>query len=81
MATSKKKAVFTAESQQLEDIRVRVTSGEFRSLSEFLREAIDEKLERLRREQLRAEVERYCRVESIHDDGELIEAQAFDRDD
>lgn len=81
MAVPKCKTVFTAEPSQLERIREVVESGRYRSSSELIREAIDEKLERMRRERLAEQVADYCdRGYASEDDG-LIEAQAFGRDD
>jgi Arc/MetJ-type ribon-helix-helix transcriptional regulator len=58
-----------------------VRSGKYRSTSEFLREAIDEKLHRLQRERLTEQVERYCSEGYADEDGDLLEAQAFDPDE
>jgi Arc/MetJ-type ribon-helix-helix transcriptional regulator len=80
MAQPKRKAVFTAKPDQLEKIQSHVGAGRYRSSSEFLREAIDEKLERLRRESLAEQVARFCEaVDTTEDDG-LIASQAFDED-
>lgn len=81
MATAKRKTVFTAEPTQLEQIQQIVATGLYRSSSELIREAIDEKLERVRRDQLAAQVARYCDEGYAAEDGDLIAAQAFDRDD
>jgi Arc/MetJ-type ribon-helix-helix transcriptional regulator len=76
----KQKTVFTADPGQLTDISELVRSGRYKSTSEFLREAIDEKLQRLQRERLAAQVDRYC-SEGYADEGrDLVEAQAFDPD-
>jgi Arc/MetJ-type ribon-helix-helix transcriptional regulator len=53
-----------------------VRRGRYRTSSEFLREAIDDKLERLRRDLLAEQVARYC-VRRAADEG-LIAWQAFD---
>jgi hypothetical protein len=58
MRLAKKKAASNAEPAQLERIEALVRSGEYRSTSEFLREAIDEKLERLRRRRLEEQLAR-----------------------
>jgi Arc/MetJ-type ribon-helix-helix transcriptional regulator len=80
MATSKRKTVFTAEPAQLDRIREMVESGRYRSSSELIREAIDEKLERVRRDLLAEQVAAYCeRGYAAEDDG-LVDIQAFDRD-
>jgi len=81
MGQQKKKTVFTAETEQLEQIRAVVRSGRYRSASELLREAIDEKLERLRREGLQEQVSRYCAEGYGSEDRQLVDIQAFDPDD
>lgn len=80
MAQRKQKAVFTAEAGQLHDIEALVEGGRFKSASEFLREAIDEKLKRLRRQRLDEQVSRYCTAGHAHEDLDLISAQAFDEE-
>jgi Arc/MetJ-type ribon-helix-helix transcriptional regulator len=80
MGQTKKKAVFTAEPTQLEQIEAVVRAGKYRSASEFLREAIDEKLRRLRQERLEAQVASYCAEGYGDEDRDLVEFQAFDRD-
>lgn len=81
MAIPKRKTVFTAESEQLERIREVVESGRYRSSSELIREAIDEKLERVRRERLADQVADYCERGYADEDDGLIEIQAFARED
>lgn len=81
MATSKRKTVFNAEPAQLDRIREMVESGRYRSSSELIREAIDEKLERVQRDLLAEQVAAYCeRGHAAEDDG-LVDIQAFDRDE
>ncbi len=62
-------------------VRKVVQSGRYRSASELFREAIDEKLERLRRERLAAQVERFCDGVADEDEVDLVGAQAFDPED
>jgi Arc/MetJ-type ribon-helix-helix transcriptional regulator len=81
MSQPKEKRVFTAEPSQLEQIQVAVRSGRFQSASQFLREAINEKLEKLRRERLAEQVERYCNEGHSNENAHFIEKQAFDRDE
>ena len=81
MAIPKRKTVFTAEPEQLERIREVVESGRYRSSSELIREAIDEKLERMRRERLAEQVTDFCERGYAGEDEGLIEIQAFARDD
>jgi Arc/MetJ-type ribon-helix-helix transcriptional regulator len=75
---AKRKAVFTAEPDQLDRIQEMVRRGRYRTSSEFLREAIDEKLERLRRDLLAEQVARYCVRRYAEEDQGLIAGQAFD---
>jgi Arc/MetJ-type ribon-helix-helix transcriptional regulator len=77
---TKKKAVFTAEPEQLEQIEALVRSGRYRSASAFLREAIREKLTRLKRERLEQQVAQYCAEGHALEDDELIGLQALDED-
>ena len=80
MGERKRKAVFTAEPEQLDQIEAVVSSGRYRSTSAFLREAIREKLARLRRERLEQQVAQYCAEGDSLDDAELIGLQAIDDD-
>jgi Arc/MetJ-type ribon-helix-helix transcriptional regulator len=77
---TKKKAVFTAEPDQLDRIQEMVRRGKYRSSSEFLREAIDEKLDRLRGDLLAEQVARYCENRHAGEDEGLIPRQAFDEE-
>jgi len=76
----KKKAVFTAEPEQLDEIEAVVRSGRYRSASAFLREAIHEKLARLRQERLEQQVAQYCAEGDSRDDAELMCLQAIEDD-
>ncbi len=75
---AKKKVVFTASPEQLDQIQRAVRSGRYRSSSEFLREAIDEKLNRLRGDLLAGQVACYCERRYAQEDEGLIGGQAFD---
>lgn len=79
--SAKKKAVFTAEPEQIDQIQEMVRRGKYRSSSEFLREAIDEKLDRLRGDLLAEQVARYCRSRYADEDEGLIVRQAFDEEE
>jgi Arc/MetJ-type ribon-helix-helix transcriptional regulator len=81
MAQRKRKIVFTAEDRQLRAIQRVVRAGRYRSASELLREAIDDKLRSLSAELLAAQVETYVAGGSAAEDLDLIPAQAFDEDD
>lgn len=76
---AKQKTVFTADPEQVRRIRMVVQSRRYRSASELLREAIDEKLERLHRERLAAQVDRYCDEGLGEEDLGLVESQALGR--
>ena len=80
MAIPKRKAVFTAERAQLERIEELVKAGRYRTSSELIREAIDEKLERVRRDVLNEQVARYCDAGYAAEDPELVDVQALDSD-
>jgi Arc/MetJ-type ribon-helix-helix transcriptional regulator len=81
MANPKRKAVFTAEPAQLERIREVVETGRYRNSSQLIREAIEEKLERVRRDLLAEQVAAYCEGGYAREDEELIEIQAFAREE
>lgn len=81
MAISKRKAVFTAEPSQLERIQEIVQRGRYRSSSELIREAIDEKLERVRQDLLAEQVASYCERGYAEEGDDLVEIQAFDREE
>jgi Arc/MetJ-type ribon-helix-helix transcriptional regulator len=74
MAQRMPKAVFTPTPEQVREIRRAVQARRYRSASELLREAVDEKLERLSAEQLAAQVERYCAEGLADEDVGLIQA-------
>jgi Arc/MetJ-type ribon-helix-helix transcriptional regulator len=74
---AKKRAVVNAEAGQLERIEALVASRRYRSLSDFVREAVDEKLARIDRDLLADEVARYCAAGHAGEDDELIGAQAI----
>jgi len=78
MATSKQKAVISARKEDLDEIALLVKGGRYRTVSEFVREAVAEKLARLRRARLAEQVARYCDEVSRAEDAELIAWQAFD---
>ncbi len=73
----KQQTVFTADAEQVRQIRIVVQSRRYRGASALLREAIDEKLERLRRERLAAQLDRYCDEGLGEEDPGVVESQAF----
>lgn len=78
MAQRKRKVVFTADPSQLRRIDEHVEAGRYRTTSEFLREAIDDKLSSLHASRLGEEVARYCATDHAGEDEGLIDAQAFE---
>lgn len=69
--------MFTAEPAQIRRIEKLVDAGRYRSTSEFLREAIDRRLEELDAEALAEQVERYLRAGHAGEDADLVDAQAL----
>ncbi len=65
-----------ADDDQLAEVQTLIERGDYRTLSEFVREAIAEKLDRLRQSWLAEEVERYCEAGEEEED-DLVSAQAF----
>jgi Arc/MetJ-type ribon-helix-helix transcriptional regulator len=78
MGTTKRKTVINAEASQIERVQPLIDAGRYRTLSEFVREAMDEKLQRIERERIAEAVERYCAAGYAAEDLDLIELQAFD---
>ncbi len=78
MKTVKRKAVINAEKSQLDRVQALIESGRYRTVSEFVREAVDEKLERIEQARIAVAVERYVAAGHADEDGDLIDAQAFD---
>ena len=77
MGTTKRKTVINAEAAQIERVQPLIDAGRYRTLSEFVREAMDEKLQRIERERIAEAVERYCAAGHAVEDVELIGVQAF----
>lgn len=74
----KRRTVINADSSQVDRALAMVAAGRYRNLSDFVREAIDEKLARIERARLDDEVARYCAAGHANEDLDLIEAQAMD---
>lgn len=74
-----KRTVISAESSQLADVERLVDAGRYRTVSEFVREAMVEKLQRERDSALAEEVARYVATaaEASDDEAALIRAQAL----
>jgi Arc/MetJ-type ribon-helix-helix transcriptional regulator len=77
MATTRRKTVINAEAAQVARVQPLIEAGRYRTLSEFVREAMDEKLERIERERIAEAVERYCAAGHATEDLDLIDVQAF----
>lgn len=75
--STKMKAVVNAERQQIERIERLVQAGAYASVSAFMREAVDEKLERLRETRLAEQVGRYAVAGYGREDGDLVAVQDF----
>ena len=78
MGATKRKAVVNAEQAQLEQVQRLIDSGRYRTVSEFVREAVNEKLERIEQDRIAEAVERYVAAGHADEDGDLIDTQAFD---
>ena len=76
MPTRRLKTVFSAEPRQIERIRLLVRARRYKSPSEFLRAAIDDKLAALDRAALDQQVATYCAEGFADEDRDLLEAQA-----
>jgi Arc/MetJ-type ribon-helix-helix transcriptional regulator len=76
----RKKAVINADASAMGEVERLVAEGKYGSVSEFIREAVAEKLARLRRTRLEEQVARYA-LAATDDDEDLIAGQALPRDD
>ncbi len=72
-----KKLAFLADAAQVERIDALVRLDKYPNVSAFLRAAVDEKLRRLRRAHLNAQVARYCDEGHADEDRDLVAIQAF----
>ena len=73
-----KRTVISADSSQLADVERLVDAGRYRTVSEFMREAMVEKLQRDRDLALAEEVARYvASAEPSDDEAALISGQAL----
>ena len=80
MHQTKQKAVVNADPVHVAEVDRLIHAGRYRSLSEFVREAMAEKLVHLAQDRVAEQVERYCSVEQAEVDDDIIAAQAFDDD-
>ncbi len=75
---TKRRTVVNADAEQIERAMALVRRGRYRTLSDLIREAVDEKLARLDDALLEDEVVRYCAAGHGDEDSDLIAAQAFE---
>jgi Arc/MetJ-type ribon-helix-helix transcriptional regulator len=78
VSSPKRKAVINAEKAHLDRVRRLIEDGRYRTLSEFMREAVAEKLERIGSERVAEAVARYCAAGHADEDADLIAGQAFE---
>lgn len=74
-----KRLSFLANAGEVDAIEALVRSAKYPNASSFLRAAVDEKLRRLRRAYLNAQVARYCAEGYANEDRDLVANQAFGR--
>ena len=77
MNAAKQKAVVNADKDDLTEVEGLVARGRYRSVSQFVREAMAEKLSQLRALRLEEQVARYVTSGRASEDTDLIEHQAF----
>lgn len=75
---TKRRTVVNAEPRQIERAMALVAQGRYRTLSDFVREAVDEKLARVEDALLADEVVRYCAAGHGEEDADLIPAQSLE---
>lgn len=75
---TKRKAVISADVDDLERIEELVRARRFKTVSEFVRQAMQEKLARFAEARLAEEVARYCAEGRAAEDADLVDAQALD---
>jgi Arc/MetJ-type ribon-helix-helix transcriptional regulator len=75
---TKAKSVINVEKHQLLEIERLVRLGDYASAAEFVREAVDEKLARLREARLGEQVAGYAAAGHSEEEPDLVAAQAFD---
>jgi len=78
---ARRKAVISADQEALADVEALVEEGRYATVSEFMREAIAWNLTRIRQARLAEQVARYCESGHAEEDGDLVSAQAFPRDE
>lgn len=73
-----KRTVVKTDPAQVARVLTHVAEGRYRTVSDFVREAMDEKLARLDEALLTDEVARYCAAGHAEEDTDLIAAQALE---
>jgi Arc/MetJ-type ribon-helix-helix transcriptional regulator len=73
-----KRTVVKTDPEQVARVLTHVAEGRYRTVSDFVREAMDEKLARLDEALLTDEVARYCAAGHADEDPDLIASQAFE---
>ena len=76
---TKRRTVVNAEPEQIDRAQALVAEGRYRTLSDFVREAMAEKLARVEDARLADEVTRYCATGHAEEDADLIAAQVLER--
>jgi Arc/MetJ-type ribon-helix-helix transcriptional regulator len=77
VAATKRKTVISADREHLGAVEALVREGRYPTVSHFVRDAVSEKLARLREERLAEQVSRYCDAGTSGEDDELVTWQAF----
>lgn len=79
---SRKKAVISADPAALADVEALVREGKYATVSEFVREAMADRLTRIREARIAEQVARYCAGGgNVEDDDSPIAGQAFPGDE
>ena len=73
----RQKAVVSTDAAAMAEVERLVRENRYASVSEFVREAIAEKLVRLKRERLEEQVARYGQEAGTDEDDDLVASQAF----
>jgi Arc/MetJ-type ribon-helix-helix transcriptional regulator len=73
----RKRAVISADANALAEVEHLVRRGRYATVSEFVRAAVAEKLERERAQRLADQVAEYVRAGHADEDLDLVEAQAI----
>jgi Arc/MetJ-type ribon-helix-helix transcriptional regulator len=75
----KRRTVVNADAAQLADVEALVERGLYGSVSEFVRQAMADKLAQLRQGRLAEAVAAYCAAGHAVEDLDLLEGQALDQ--